>query len=66
MVIEYGKIVFLGTTSEALAYDIPYTTKLVNVAGFTIFPGMHDVHLHPQEAMNEVGGTCTLPRGTRY
>ncbi len=64
MVTEFGEIVFIGTTLEALTYDIPYTTKLVDVQGYTILPGMHDVHLHPQESMSQVGGTCMLPQAT--
>lgn len=65
MVIEDGKIVFLGTNEEALRWEIPLSTKIVDTGGYTILPGMHDVHIHPLEAGSMVAGTCILPQATR-
>jgi predicted amidohydrolase YtcJ len=67
MVVENGKIVYLGSNKGAMAYkkktsDGYDSTKVVDVGGNVILPGMHDVHVHPLESGSEVGGTCELKR----
>ncbi len=64
MLIKDGKIEFIGTTADAEA-KAKKGTKIVDVGGKTILPGMHDVHLHPLEAGSEIGGTCGMTPDTR-
>ncbi len=64
MVVEHGKIKYVGTNKGAMAFNRPGTTRVINVKGKTILPGFHDVHVHPLEASNPAAGTCELPSDT--
>ncbi len=65
MVVEYEAIVYVGTNEGADAYVLPGISRQVDLDGAVVFPGMHDVHMHVQEASNPVAGTCILPSNTR-
>jgi predicted amidohydrolase YtcJ len=40
------------------------TSKIYDLQGATVLPGINDVHVHPLEAGSEAGGTCELPQDT--
>ena len=63
MVIENGKIVFVGSNDEALTLAKP-RSRTVDLKWNTVLPGIHDNHMHPLEAGSTVGGTCKLPADT--
>ena len=65
MVVEYRKIVFVGSNEEASRYVIPGYSREVDLYGLVVLPGMHDVHMHAQEASNPVTGTSILPSNKR-
>ncbi len=65
MVVEYEKIVYVGPDEGVDAYVLPGISREVDLAGATVLPGLHDVHMHVQEASNPVAGTCILPSNTR-
>lgn len=44
--IQDGKIVDLGKTSDILAHDRGPNTKLVDLKGHTVLPGLIDSHVH--------------------
>lgn len=62
IVIEDGIIKYVGSTEDAFNTYWRHNTVEVNLYRATILPGIHDVHMHPLEAMSLVGGTCFLPR----
>ncbi len=64
MVVQNGKIAYVGMRAGAQRFFTPGVTRRINVNGNTILPGMHDVHVHPLEAGSEVAGTCELPSNT--
>ena len=66
MLVKDGKIAFIGTEAEAEGLIVDGETKVVDVGGMTILPGMHDVHLHPLEAGSTIGGTCGMKPDTRF
>lgn len=58
-----GYIEYIGDNAAALQYrtDSSYVHDL---GGNTVLPGFHDVHMHPLEAMTELGGGCSVPSNT--
>lgn len=44
------EIVFAGTNAEARAYIGPQTEE-IDLAGRLVLPGLHDTHIHPEDAM---------------
>lgn len=64
IVVQDGIIKYVGTNEEAYEFDIPGTSKIYDLQGATVLPGIHDVHVHPLEAGSEAGGTCELPQDT--
>lgn len=65
MIVENGKITFLGSTSEALEKKNDRVSRVFNLTGNVVLPGLHDVHVHPLEAGSEIAGTCKLHSNTR-
>lgn len=63
MVVENGKITFVGTNEEAQSLTKP-RSRTVDLKWKTVLPGIHDNHMHPLEAGSTVGGTCDLPSDT--
>eukprot|EP00095_Tigriopus_kingsejongensis_P009635 maker-scaffold94_size379870-snap-gene-2.31 protein:Tk09635 transcript:maker-scaffold94_size379870-snap-gene-2.31-mRNA-1 annotation:"hypothetical protein GV64_14105" len=59
LVMEYGKIQFVGSNNEALAWENG-ESRVVNLQGKTVVPGIHDTHMHPLEAGNLAAATCLL------
>lgn len=58
VVIDGDEIVFVGTTKNAQAF-IGEDTRVINLQGKMVLPGIHDTHLHPLEAgLDEI--KCTL------
>lgn len=55
MVVENGIITFIGSSSEANEH-IKEDTKVVDMEGSVIIPGIHDVHMHPLEVGYDI---CT-------
>ena len=58
MVIEDGKIVFVGSTEDAQPF-IQADMQTLDLNGKLALPGLHDVHTHPLEAGSE-RITCIL------
>jgi predicted amidohydrolase YtcJ len=54
-----GIITFVGTTQEVLALASE-NAELIDLNGKMVMPGIHDVHMHPLEAMSPLLGTCLL------
>ncbi|MGR6872983.1 amidohydrolase [Pseudomonas sp. HK3] len=52
MVIEDGYLVYVGTEADAKKW-VNANTKVHNLQGNLVLPGLHDVHLHPMEASSE-------------
>lgn len=48
--ISGGEIVFAGSDTDAAAYVGPDTEE-IDLAGRLILPGLHDTHIHPEDAM---------------
>jgi predicted amidohydrolase YtcJ len=46
LAIRHGVIVAVGDTNSLEAYRGP-RTQIIDVAGATVLPGLHDVHVHP-------------------
>jgi predicted amidohydrolase YtcJ len=47
--IRDGKIIALGTNGQVTA-KAPATAQRIDLAGKTVFPGLHDMHVHPMGA----------------
>ncbi|KAL3861133.1 hypothetical protein ACJMK2_007202 [Sinanodonta woodiana] len=60
MVVQGKQIQYVGTNAEAEKYYREGVDEWVDIKGYTIIPGIHDVHAHPLEASSSVGGTCHL------
>ena len=54
-----GLIEFVGSNEEALELASE-DAELIDLEGKMIMPGIHDVHMHPLEAMSPFSGTCLL------
>lgn len=52
MVVEDGFIAYVGSEAEAKKW-VNANTKIHNLNGNLVLPGLHDVHLHPVEASSE-------------
>ncbi len=62
--IKDGRIIFSGS-NEAAEDHILDSTKVVDLNGRFVMPGIHDVHTHPLEANNLALGDCILTAGRR-
>ena len=60
--ITDGRIVLTGS-NHAVEDHIEDNTKIVDLKGRFVMPGIHDVHTHPLEANNYALGECTLTAG---
>lgn len=52
MVVEDGFIAYVGSEVEAKKW-VNANTKIHNLNGNLVLPGLHDVHLHPMEASSD-------------
>jgi hypothetical protein len=57
--VRDGMIEFIGATEEALELASD-EAELIDLNGKMVMPGIHDVHMHPLEAMSPFSGTCLL------
>ena len=64
MAVENGIIKFVGSNAGANGHIRSGVTRVVDLKGNTVLPGIHDNHMHPLEAQNPVAGTCKLPSNT--
>ncbi|XP_060565617.1 putative amidohydrolase YtcJ [Ruditapes philippinarum] len=64
IVVYNEKIKYVGSNDEARKYIIPWNSQVYDLGGGVVFPGFHDVHMHPLEAMSPVAGACILPNLT--
>lgn len=62
MVIEDGAIAFVGSAEQAEKMATE-DTRIIDLQGKFVMPGLHDVHMHPLEAGNPAAGTCMLEIG---
>lgn len=62
LVINEGKITFVGD-NEAATSLVKKHTKIIDLKGKLVLPGIHDVHMHPLEAANPAFGDCNLEVG---
>ncbi len=54
-----GIIEFVGSSEEALELASE-DAELIDLKGKMVIPGIHDVHMHPLEAMSPFSRTCLL------
>lgn len=59
MAIQGKKIIYVGDNLGLSKY-IDSNTKVENVDGRVMLPGIHDIHIHPLEASSPIGGPCIL------
>ncbi|XP_053378494.1 uncharacterized protein LOC123526634 [Mercenaria mercenaria] len=68
IVIEDGKIEFVGSNEEFDKeweyFFISGLSIVYDLDGAVILPGLHDIHMHPLEAMSPLAGACKLPNLT--
>lgn len=58
LAVKNGKIIFVGTTAGAAVFQGP-ETKVVDLKGKMVLPGLHDSHVHLVDGGVDLG-TCTL------
>ncbi|XP_052711165.1 putative amidohydrolase YtcJ [Crassostrea angulata] len=63
IVVQDGKVAFVGSNQDALEY-VNCESSVLDLNGATVLPGFHDVHIHPLEASSRVGSTCKLTSDT--
>lgn len=64
IVIEEGKIAYVGSNKDAIKkYIHAGRSEVYDLKNRVVFPGFHDIHMHPLEAKSPVGGICKLRRG---
>lgn len=63
LAIRDDKIVFVGSLAEARKQAGP-DTEMIDLQGKMILPGLHDSHIHPLLALEEM--TCTLPEKNEF
>ncbi len=54
-----GVIEYIGSTEETLELASE-DAELIDLKGKMVMPGIHDLHMHPLEAMSPFSGTCLL------
>ena len=54
-----GVIEYIGSSEETLELASK-DAELIDLKGKMVMPGIHDVHMHPLEAMSPFSGTCLL------
>jgi predicted amidohydrolase YtcJ len=60
--IKRGVIVAIGGATEVAGYKGP-NTKVIDLHGATVLPGLHDMHVHPMGAgLSELA--CRFPQGS--
>ncbi|PHR88362.1 MAG: amidohydrolase [Blastopirellula sp.] len=64
MAVKDGKIVFVGSNEE-VEQHLKKGTKVVDLEGRFVMPGIHDVHTHPLEANNPAAASCLLTAGVK-
>ncbi len=58
--VKDGVIIFVGDDSAVDAH-VGAATRVIDLDGRLVLPGLHDSHLHALESGSIVGGTCLLP-----
>ncbi len=61
--IKDGVIIYVGSDVGVDAF-INNDTRVEDMQGNFVMPGIHDVHMHPLEASSPIGGTCALNGNT--
>ncbi len=59
VVVEDGKIVFVGDSEQAMTWASS-ETELIDAEGMMLLPGFIDTHNHVFEGASEAGGNCLL------
>jgi len=62
MAVERGVIIALGDASDVDKYKIG-STKVIDLKGATVLPGLHDMHVHPMGA-GLAQLQCRFPQGS--
>ncbi len=62
VVVDDGRIVYVGTSDSAQAFVGP-NTEVLRLAGRMVLPGFHDTHVHPVSGGIELG-ECDLNAAT--
>ena len=62
LAIEDGVLVYVGPNQGVQAFQGP-ATRVIDLGGRMVMPGIHDSHVHLLEANHAAAGTCLLPSG---
>ncbi|MDA9009523.1 amidohydrolase [Alphaproteobacteria bacterium] len=62
LVIEDGKLIYVGNDEGAEKYILP-DSEVIDLQEAFVMPGIHDVHTHPLEAFDGAEGECILTDG---
>jgi len=57
--VKDGNIVYVGNDAGVASYQ-GANTRIIDLKGKLVLPGIHDGHLHPLEAGSTVAGTCMV------
>ncbi len=60
--IGNGKIIATGNDQQ-IRKLVSSQTKIHDLKGKTVFPGLYDMHVHPMMASNDEEGECKIPQG---
>lgn len=58
--IKDGRFIGVGTTKEISSY-ISLSTKVINLEGKAVLPGLHEMHIHAIMGANKELNECKLP-----
>lgn len=64
LAVDKGRIVYVGG-DEGVDAHIDNSTRIIDLEGRFVMPGIHDVHVHPLEANNPAFPVCTLTAGVK-
>lgn len=62
MAVNHGVIVAVGNDALIETYKTP-ETKVIDLKGATVVPGLHDMHVHPTGA-GQLHAQCLFPQGS--
>jgi predicted amidohydrolase YtcJ len=63
LAVRRGVIVALGTDAEIAPFR-GERTRLIDLAGATVLPGLHDMHIHPMHSGLGRVYSCSFPQGS--